>query len=193
MPKIYYDVNGSPIYDQKDGWKNYDEFASAAQDDLKRINKLQKYGPVEMKAGPTSGITGNTIGTTVASALPFAGGLAGEVIGPEGAVAGAGLGTLAKNYLRGNWPQTFGQNPSGLGRVADVGTDLLGGAAPGLIGPLMRGAGNATKIASGILGSKASKVVSSAIDAIPSLSPKTAEALKLLIGIGGAEVKNPNN
>lgn len=187
MPTIYYDSKGMPIYDPKDGWKDYSTFQAAALNEMDSMKQDQsKHEIQQMQADPYA--------KKAIALLPAVGGALGAAIPGAGEtglseVGGAALGSAAKAYLRSRYPATFGYNPSTLtGQVADTGTDILTGAAPGIaegIGNLAATAGSALPIVGRAIGA-----ASNAIKNIP-----LAAQIAAKLGIRGAGImaKQPSS
>lgn len=169
MPKIYYDQNGMPVYNQSDGWKSYDDFQTAALNDMEATAKKQ--GKPIMRPMDSQG-------NDIQSSIPLAGKITSDILPTVGAAAGglipiagetgvgelggATVGTAIKNYLRDKYPTTFGQNPNtNTGQAADAITDIgLAGS-----GSIIRGlATAASKLP------LAGRAVTSLLDQIPSSS-----------------------
>lgn len=186
MPNIQYDNNGMPIYRQSDGWKSYDEFQAAALNDMEDTAKKAGKPIMQPATGdfqpiPQSSPNGTPIGRTVSDILPAVGAGAGAMIPgaditglPE--IGGAAVGTALKNYLRSNYPSTFGQNPStATGRAADISTDIGLASIPAL-GPIAKIAGS--------IGSKlpvVGRAAGALIDEMPQLSSTAQQAVKTLL------------
>jgi len=191
MPKIQYEKGGWPVYDPDAGWKSYGEFQAAALNDQQRIKGLQAKKEMEQ-------MKGDPYAKKAVALLPALGGAVGALIPGAGEtglpeVGGAALGAAAKDYLKSKYPNLFGENPSTLpGQAADIGTDVLTGAAPGLLGMAGKIAGAAGS-ALPIVG----RGVGAAVNAMKNLSPAAKIALGILnqggVRTAGALAKQPDN
>lgn len=186
MPKIYYDAKGFPLYDKKDGWKSEDEFQAAA------LNDMAAHQENQVKQAQN----GTGFGRGAVAGLPTAGALIGAMIPGAGEtgiseIAGAGLGTALKNVLRSRHPEIWGENPEGLGGVADNITDVASGALPGISNIIGKSVGLAAKAGGSIIGSRIGKHISTLVDSLSQLSPQAQMAAKLALRGVGVAAKMP--
>lgn len=196
MPKIQYDINGSPIYNKED-WPSYDEFQKAALGDLKRSSsKLQtvQQGPQPHQQGAFY----NNVGRYVPVALPTLGGVAGEVAEPAGGgIIGAGLGSAGAEALKRAYPNLFGEPSSGLGTAANIATDMaLQGVVPavarGVLGGGISDVLDSLKSGYGITGKLASAAKSALSSGSKNLSTGKEAIVDLLRAIGAGSTIEPS-
>jgi hypothetical protein len=191
MPQIYYDDKGFPIFRPQDGWKDQETFRAAALNDMARKQQAQQT-PQEQQLNSR-----DPYAEKVANLLPTVGGALGMVVPGGGETGltealGAAAGTAGKRYLKGKYPETFGENPQGMAGAADTATDFLAGALPGIAGGVLKGAGALSSgLAKALLGSRIGNAAS-ALSSI-SLNPLHLAIIKAALLGGGAAYKQPDS